>query len=79
MVKLEEVLVEAHTDGYSQIIYPDGRLYDGDISRGKRHGFGRLIHPDLGVFDGSWNDGKMGESGVFEVYYSDAKAIKLRF
>mmetsp|Transcript_92019 Transcript_92019/g.163815 ORF Transcript_92019/g.163815 Transcript_92019/m.163815 type:complete len:309 (+) Transcript_92019:2-928(+) len=38
--------------------WPDGRVYEGSFSGGRKHGLGKLAWPDGRFYDGQWHDGR---------------------
>lgn len=46
-------------------VYPKGKLYKGELSRGKPHGSGSMFYPDGSRYEGEFQMGKRHGQGVF--------------
>lgn len=44
--------------GKGVLIWGDGREYEGDFVRDKRHGYGEFKYKDGKVYTGEWSNGK---------------------
>ena len=50
--------------GYLKFKYPDGKIYLGEYSDGKRNGNGMLSYPDGTRYEGEFKDGKFNGKGT---------------
>ena len=49
--------------GYGELIWPDGKRYEGDYNMDKKHGQGTFHWPNGVSYTGSWFDGKRHGEG----------------
>ena len=49
---------ENQKDGFGELIWDDGKRYEGMFSNDIRHGYGSFYWKDGRVYEGSWNLGK---------------------
>lgn len=50
---------------YVILVYPDGKVYEGDIKKGEIEGEGRMLIPSLGMHEGAFKSGKYHGYGVY--------------
>ncbi len=51
--------------GISQVDYPDGAHYSGEMAGGKREGRGAMLYPDGSYYRGQWKDDRRHGNGVY--------------
>ena len=50
--------------GYGQLVWPDGRQYEGDFVNDVKEGQGTFQWPDGKIYTGQWLNGKQHGTGV---------------
>lgn len=52
-------------NGNFKIKYPNGEVYEGLVSKNKRHGFGKYYYNNGDVYEGNWEKNKKSGKGTF--------------
>jgi NADPH:quinone reductase-like Zn-dependent oxidoreductase len=70
-------LKDKRPEGFCNIFYPNGNVYQGGFQMLQRKGKGRMIFACLDWFEGSWKDDIPAGSGIF--HFNDGRVIQGNF
>lgn len=57
--------ISGNFEGKGALLFPDGSLYEGNLSHNLPFGQGRMIYPDGSYYKGQWLDGLRHGNGEF--------------
>jgi len=52
-------------DGYGVYTWRDGRKYEGQYSKDRKHGFGTYLWADGRRYEGQWENGRQHGEGLY--------------